>query len=285
MKDNMPNIGIVGFGFIGKAVCHGFSLHANIKIYDKYGDSPNTLEDTINSSDYIFVGVPTPMRDDGTQDLTYLDDAIGSIAEVATHQKIIIIKSTVVPGTNRSFALKYPKHYFISNPEFLTQRTFRLDFINSARIIVGGQPQATSWVRDLYRIRFPHTPIYRTTWEAAEIVKYMTNCFFALKISFCNEVYQLCDKLQIPYNDLKAMWLSDGRVGNSHTDVPGHDGDLGYGGKCFTKDVQAFITWAESTGMTFETLRAAESVNTKVRSLKDWENIKGATSQCQYIEE
>jgi len=280
-----PKIGIIGFGFIGKAFAHGFSLHADLRIYDKYQDSQHTLEETVNQSDYLVIGVPSPMKDDGSQDLSYLADAISSINKVATHQKVIIIKSTVVPGTTRAFAMKFPNHYFVSNPEFLTQRTFRLDFINTARVIIGGPKQATGWVRRLYRGRFPHTPVYMTTWEAAEIVKYMTNCFFALKISFCNEMYKVAEAVQIPYDDLKLMWMADGRIGNSHLDVPGHDGDFGYGGKCFPKDVQAFIKWIESLGLTAETLSAAERVNNSVRKNRDWEEIKGATSQCQYVED
>ncbi len=79
-------------------------------------------------------------------------------------------------------------------------------------------------IEALYRNRFVHTPIYKTTYEGAELVKYMANCFFALKISYLNEIYDIAKKLGIEYDDLKKMWLADGRIGNSHADVPGHDG-------------------------------------------------------------
>jgi len=157
-----------------------------------------------------------------------------------------------------------------------------LDFINSARIILGGKKKDTTKVEKLYRERFTHTPIYKTTWEAAEVVKYMSNSFFAVKISFLNEMYEVAKHIGVPYEDLRDMWLADQRIGNSHTDVPGHDGQRGYGGKCFPKDVPAFINWGADKGLVLNMCRAAERVNARVRKIKDWLDIKGATSKNDY---
>lgn len=278
----MRNIGIVGFGFLGRAIAHGFSLHSNIKIYDKYDEGYDSLEDTVHNSDFIFICVPTPMKDNGEQDLAYMHDAIFNVVTTADDPKVIILKSTIVPGTTRFFAGAHPGHEFVHNPEFLTQRVAKLDFINQSRIILGGEKTATSKISVLYRDRFPHTPIYETTWEGAEVSKYMVNCFFALKVSFCNEMYDIAEHIGIPYEELRNMWLSDQRIGNSHHDVPGHDGDRGYGGKCFPKDVEAFICWAREEGVDLETLKAAVKVNNRVRTDKDWEHIKGATSNCKF---
>lgn len=281
----MENVGIVGFGFLGRSFVHGFSLHANIKIYDKYDNTYDSLEDTVNSSKFIMIGVPTPMYDDGSQDLSNMDDAVKSVVDIADKKKIIVLRSTIIPGITRKYADKYPDHDFLFHPEFLTERSAKLDFINAARIIIGHKESsdgAAMQFKNLYRSRFSHTPIYLTTWEAAEVVKYMCNSFFAVKVSFLNELYDVANHIGISYDELKNMFLADARIGNSHTDVPGHDGNRGYGGKCFPKDIQAFIKWAESEGLKLDVCDAADKVNKRVRIVKDWLDIKGATSKNNY---
>lgn len=280
-----PNIGIIGFGFLGRALAHGFVLHANLKVYDKYQNEFDTLEETVNESDYIFVGVPTPMRDDGSQDLTNIEDAVYNVDRVAKTPKLIILRSTIIPGTTRMIAAKYPDHEFVFFPEFLTERTSKLDFINCARLIFGGGLRQTLKVEELFRGRFPHTPIYHTTWEAAETAKYMANCFFAIKVSFLNEMYDIAERIGVKYEILRDMWLADFRIGNSHSDVPGHDGERGYGGKCFPKDVKAFVAWAERNGVTADMCKAADCVNERIRKKKDWFDIPGCTSQNNFEKE
>jgi len=278
-----PRIGICGWGFVGKAVTHGFCLHADLKIYDKYQTGLNTLEETIKESDYLFICVPTPMNNDGSQDLSCIYDVMENINKLNVTGKIIIIKSTVIPGTTRKIAKKYPNHFFVFNPEFLTERSAKLDFINTARIILGGSTHlALDSVEKMYRVRFTHTPIYKTSYEGAELVKYTNNCFFALKISYLNEIYEICQKLGLDYNELKNMFLADQRIGNSHCDVPGHDGGKGFGGKCFIKDINALTKWANGMGINLDTLEAAIKVNKRIRLDKDWENIKGATTKNNY---
>jgi UDPglucose 6-dehydrogenase len=279
-----PTVCVFGFGFLGRAFTHGFYLHANIKIYDKYDNSYDSLDDAVNSSRMIFVGVPTPMSDDGSQDLSNMDDAVRSIVRVAKSRKIIVLRSTIIPGTTRAYAEKYPEHDFSFMPEFLTERQAKLDFINSARFIFGGERHITNELEKFFRIRFEHTPIYHTTWEAAEMVKYMCNCFFAVKVSFMNEIYDMCEFIGIPYGEMKKMFLADARIGNSHCDVPGHDNLRGYGGKCFPKDVRAFIKWAEKNNLTADMCVAADKVNSIVREEEDWKDIKGATSAYDYKE-
>jgi UDPglucose 6-dehydrogenase len=277
-------VGVIGFGFLGRAFVHGFYLHADIKIYDKYENVYDTLEDTVNSSRMLFVGVPTPMFDDGSQDLSNMDDAVRNIVRVADSRKIIVLRSTAIPGTTRNYVEKYPDHDFVFMPEFLTERQAKLDFINSARFIFGGERHITDELERFFRIRFIHTPVHHTTWEAAELVKYMCNCFFAVKVSFMNEIYDMCKFIDIPYEEMKIMFLSDARIGNSHCDVPGHDGIRGYGGKCFPKDVRAFVKWAEKNNLTADMCVAADKVNSAVREIEDWKDIKGATSSYDYKE-
>jgi UDPglucose 6-dehydrogenase len=276
-------IGIVGFGFLGKALAHGFSLHADVLIYDKYENYYNTLEEVVNNSDFIFVSVPTPMKEDGSQDISNIKDAIESIEKESKERKIIVIRSTVLPGTTRVFAEKYSNHDFIFFPEFLTERSSKFDFINSSRLIFGGNnKEVLSEIEKLFRKRFTHTPIYKTSWEAAEIVKYMCNCFFAVKISYLNEIYDVAKYYNIDYNELKNMFLSDYRIGNSHVDVPGHDGLRAYGGKCFPKDVKAFINWAKEKDLSLDMCESADKVNERIREYKDWYDIKGCTNKNNY---
>jgi UDPglucose 6-dehydrogenase len=279
-----PKIGIIGFGFLGRAMVHGFILHADIKIYDKYDNTYDSLEETVNDSDFIFVGVPTPMLDDGSQDLSNMDDAVDGIVRTAKSRKSIVLRSTAIPGTTRAYAAKYPDHDFVFCPEFLTERAAKLDFINASRFILGGDKKITARLEEMYRVRFTHTPIYHTTWEGAELAKYMANCFFAVKVSFLNEMYDISENIGVSYEELKNMWLADYRIGNSHTDVPGHDGLRGYGGKCFPKDVKAVIRWAEDNNLHLDICKAADEVNDRVRPVKDWEYIRGATSAFDYEE-
>jgi len=282
-KSGLQNkIGIIGFGFLGTALAHGFNHCADIKIYDKYSAVYDNLYETVNETDFIFIGVPTPMRDDGSQDLSSMDDAVATVVNAATFNKIIVLRSTIIPGTTRKYAEMYPDHEFVFFPEFLSERTSKLDFINPTRLIFGGD-EAVWDVEELFRMRFPHTPIYITTWEGAEVAKYMANCFSAVKLAFMNEVYDIAQHLEVNYEELRDMaLLASGWVGNMHVDVPGHDGQRGYGGKCLPKDIQAFINWAKDNDLHLDMCEAAEKVNERVREIKDWLDIKGATSENDY---
>lgn len=286
----IQNIGIVGFGFVGSALAHGFSTYYNIKIYDKYCNQYDSLEDVVRYSTVIFICVPTPTNKDGLQDLSYIRDALSSISSISEEEndwddstkKILVIKSTILPGTTRKLSSEFPKHTIVFNPEFLTERTAKLDFINSSRIVLGGMHYPTSIVEIMYRKRFPHTPIFKTSWEGAELVKYMCNSFFAMKISFMNEMYDISQKLNVPFDELKDMFLTDYRIGNSHCDVPGHDGKRGFSGLCLPKDSNAFWHWAEQNGMILDSIKTACKINDRIRPEKDWENIKGASDKNKY---
>ena len=278
----MKSIGIVGNGFVGSAVAGGFVLHANVMIYDKDPlRCTNTLQEVLDQCEYIFVGVPTPMHsvENGEIDLTILDNVMKEINDLNTSSdNIIIIKSTVIPGTTETYVKRFPNLNIVFNPEFLTERTARLDFINTARIVIGGEPHLCDRVEDLYRDRFIATPIIKTDAESAEFIKYMCNCFFATKVAFMNEMYQMAQEHTLDWDTVMAGFLSDGRIGNSHTDVPGHDGDLGFGGKCFPKDINAFIKYFEENNVQPTLLKAAWAKNLEVRKNHDWLKIVGAVA-------
>jgi UDPglucose 6-dehydrogenase len=131
----------------------------------------------------------------------------------------------------------------------------------------------------LYRIRFPYVKIVKTDFGTAQLIKYMANCFFATKISFMNEMKQICDAIDGNWNEAMDGFISDGRIGNSHIDVPGHDGNLGFGGKCFPKDINAMISKSLELGINPTVMIAAWEKNLEVRDDLDWLRIKGAVSK------
>lgn len=270
---NRPNIGIIGMGYVGSSIAHGFSLVANIKVYDINPIlSQNTLEETIRDSKYIFICLPTPMKDNGEADISIIDDTLNKINKMGWFpRKIFIIKSTIPPKTTLRLKGRYPRMRIIHNPEFLTARNAKLDFINSSRIILGGNKRDTKEVKNLYRMRFPTTPIIETDSTTAEIVKYACNAFFSCKVSFLNEIYDICKALNCDYNEVKGMMLLDQRIGNSHMDIPGHDGDRGWGGSCFPKDINAFIQIAKQLNISPLMLLATWEKNLEVRKKRDWE--------------
>lgn len=279
-------IGIIGNGFVGSAIMHGFILHTkDIMIYDKDPKrSTHRLGELALHCDVIFVCVPTPMYESGECDLSIVESVVDEFMSFVFRKKkqTLVIKSTVVPGTTEKLAKKYennPWVSFVFNPEFLTERKARLDFINTSRIVLGGDnEEALQQVEDLYRLRFPYTKIIKTDFGTAQLIKYMCNCFFATKVSFMNEMFQVCEAIEGDWEKAIEGFITDGRIGNSHIDVPGHDGDLGFGGKCFPKDLNAMIKRAEEVGVSPDVMKGAWEKNKQVRKDLDWYDIPGAVS-------
>jgi len=275
-------IGIVGKGFVGSAVQHGFSAtvgcNAEVKVYDKDPlRSLNSLEETINDSEFIFISVPTPSSKDGSIDLTILDSVLQDISNISTNDNgIFLIRSTIIPGTTRNFQSKFNNLKLVFNPEFLTERSAHFDFINQSRYIFGGDKNNTKKVAELFRWRFGNSiSVLETDYESAELIKYMANTFFATKISFLNDMKLLSDKCNANWEDVIDGFVRDGRIGHSHLNVPGWDGKYGFGGSCFPKDIQAIIFLGEELGIDMAVLKGAWKTNLKVRPEKDWEQLKG----------
>jgi UDPglucose 6-dehydrogenase len=266
-------VGIIGNGFVGEAQAFAFSPISDVRIYDIDPlKATHTLEETLEQ-EFIFVCLPTPMRMDGTQDLSFIENFFGSISP--TIDQIFIIKSTVLPGTTELMGDKYPEFAIIFSPEFLTERTAKLDILTQARIILGGDPKLTGRVKSLFEDRFMNRHFILTDTRTAEYIKYMNNTFFATKVSIMNEFYRLSQKIDVNWDDAMHGFASDGRVGDSHLHVPGPDGSLGYGGTCFPKDVNALLKFAESVGTKMNTIEGGWITNLEVRPEKDWEKMKG----------
>ena len=277
----MKKIGIIGRGFVGSAVEFGFSAqtgcNAQVKVYDKDPKlSLHTLEDTVNDSEFIFVSVPTPSNSDGSINLDIIHDALCSISKINRQNNIILIRSTITPGTTSLFQQEFSNLNLVFNPEFLTERSAKYDFINQSRFILGGDKKHTEQVANLFQWRFGNsTPIIETNFETAELIKYMNNCFFATKVSFLNEMKLISDQVGSDWDLAIEGFVRDGRIGHSHLSVPGPDGKMGFGGSCFPKDIQAIINFAKNFNLNLNTLEGAWKTNLSVRPEKDWEKLKG----------
>lgn len=279
----MKNIGIIGRGFVGSAVEFGFGPQtgcdwATLKIHDKDPlKSLHSLEETVNKSDFIFVSLPTPSNKDGSINIDMIVDAFNDINKVNKRDdNIFLLRSTVVPGTCEKIAEKYPKLNLVFNPEFLTERSAKFDFINQSRYIIGGDKKYTEKVGELFKKRFGQSiAIIQTNYNTSEMIKYMNNCFFATKISFLNEMRLVADKSNVNWDLAVEGFIRDGRIGHSHLQVPGPDGKFGFGGSCFPKDIRAMISFGKTLGLDMNTLNGVWETNLKVRSEKDWEKLKG----------
>ena len=264
-------VGIIGNGFVGEAISFAFSSVSDLYVYDT--NPLKSLDDlqSVHACDFVFICVPTPMFQDGSQDLSYVENTF----EKATSKPIYILKSTVLPGTTEKFSKKYSNFKIIFSPEFLTERTAKLDMLTQSRIILGGDLSLTEKAKSLFNQRFKINNIIQTDSKTAELTKYMNNTFFATKVSIMNEFKLLCDKIGANWEDALKGFVSDGRIGDSHLNVPGHDGKLGYGGTCFPKDVNALLTFSKKHDIELNTIKGGWNTNLKVRHEKDWEEKVG----------
>lgn len=276
----MHKVGIIGLGFVGGATSRAFAQYADVKVYDKYKNIGSLEEVAVQ--DVVFVCVPTPMKPDGTCDTSIVEGVVADLHILHPNaDREVIIKSTCPPKFFQQVQEKYPSAGMIFyNPEFLTERTADLDFIQSPRFIFGcWNPMrfGTNFrVRKLFEHRFPGTPISFMHWEEAALVKYGCNVFFTVKLSFFNELAAIASKIQFAnFPTIINEILQDGRIGRSHFQVPGHDGDKGWGGVCFPKDNRAFSVFAKELGVEPLMADAAWEVNNRVRTNRNWEKEKG----------
>jgi len=219
------------------------------------------------------------MRPNGSCDIRILESAIENINQECKNdpgrnRPILVIKSTVPPGTtaeiNKTSMLKV-----CFSPEFLTEANSFDDFKNQTRIIIGGPRPATGKVKQMFRRAFPEIPIIKTGSNTAETVKYFINCFLATKVTFANEMYDICSAAGIDFDKVTEYALYDSRIGKSHLMVPGPDGDRGFGGHCFPKDMEALIYFAEQLDIDPRLLKNVLDKNDSLRAHRDWESMKG----------
>jgi len=261
-------IGIIGQGFVGNAIYQKFKSYYEIKTYDLDSSKCNATEQETLDNEIVFVCLPTPMNADGSCNVNLVENAVKRCSEFGI-TKTVVIKSTISPGTTARINSLYPNLDVIFNPEFLTEANAVNDFNNQDRIILGGPRPGTTKLRRIYSKVFPNAHIIKTDSTHAEMVKYLTNTFLSVKVSFANEVYQICNKLNIDYDKVVEYATLDKRLGKSHWQVPGPDGDFGYGGHCFPKDLSALIYLADNLDTVSNVLWANRDTNDKLRNRID----------------
>ena len=265
MSDNELKIGIVGHGFVGKATDWGFSKNTNKFIVDpKDGTNIDQLAEF--NPELIFVCVPTPMGENGIQDSSIIEAVIQELS-AKCRESIIVIKSTVLPSILEKIEKANSK--IIYNPEFLREKHANEDFMNSEMIIFGGDKDIASQVSKFYldHSRCETKKHVFMDISSASLVKYTINTFLASKVMFFNELHEVFNKLKS--NDSWELFIKtlslDKRIGESHMNVPGHDGKKGFGGACFPKDTAALLKYAKGIGVELDVLRTVINKNNIIR--------------------
>ena len=276
-------IGIIGNGFVGRATNKLECKDVNVIIYDvvpKLCSPPTTTLYDICNCDIIFISVPTPMNKDGSCHINILIDVLSQInGIVRICDKLIVIRSTVPPGTCDNLGC-----YFM--PEFLTEKNYINDFINNSNWIFGlkGKPLDNEFKNKITELinlsyknnKIKHNTINFVTNKEAEMIKLFRNNFLATKISFCNEMYQFCNKKDINYENVRKLAVLDKRIGESHTNVPGHDGKHGFGGTCFPKDTNNMLHELKKNNVDSYIINGVVNRNEKIdRPDHDWKKNIG----------
>jgi len=280
-------LGIIGYGFVGEATAHSFNKRSNgidnilhHDIDSSKGGYP--LREVIDRSDYIFISIPTPMREDINGnwlgiDLSIVEDTINNVTQLTDYtKKIVIIRSTVAPGTTQRFEEEYPMTNFSFNPEFLKEATYLEDALKPDRIVLGSNNSDVGCsIFRLYQERFREVPIYQVGTTEAEIAKYHANVFLATKVAIANLFYDLCQSSGANYEAVKEVVGADPRIGKSHLSVTE---ERGFGGKCFPKDMAAIMGEFRDRGLNYSLLAAIWGYNLRVREIQDWKSIPGAVT-------
>jgi nucleotide sugar dehydrogenase len=235
-------IGVIGLGVVGQAVRTVFQeKHSDVIGYDT--KNPADVFEDLLSSDFLFLCLPSPTAQ-GKQDLSAIEQTLAKL-EAAKYNGVVVLKSTVLPGTTARLQ-KTVSFDMVHNPEFLSAKSALEDFRHQKTILIGSlREKALTKVWSLYFDMFADTQalIHIGTSDETEMAKYMSNVFFAVKVGVFNEFYQVCQELGISYqNSVDAATIATDWLHEMHTKVPGTDGQMGWGGMCFPKDVIAFTT-------------------------------------------
>ena len=280
----MKKISIIGSGWVGTAIGKGLiELGNEVFFYDIVDKNhPNFTKDinhAIENSNVSFICVPTPTRENGEIDLSYIKEATKNIGKALANKAeyhVVVVKSTVVPETTENVVIPILEKYsgkkvgenFSScmNPEFLTEISgtwskeggTKKDFFTEDRIVIGEYDKRSGDVlEELYKP--PDKPIFRTDLKTAEMIKYTSNCMLATKISYWNEIFLICKELSIDSQTVANIVSVDPRIGRYGT-VHGK----AFGGKCLPKDLKAFISFAKKY-RNVRLLKAVDEINEEMK--------------------
>ena len=254
--DMQGKILVMGVGWVGGTVARWLESQG---LAPRMYDPPKGLgsDADLAAADTIIICLPTPYDDaKGGFDLSYVESGVAALQG----SKIIVIKSTVLPGTTDALQAKYPQHVFLFNPEFLRQASADADFAHPDRQIVGARKEHRAQA-EAFLALLPPAPFSKiVTPMEAETVKYFGNCFLATKVVFANQLFDLCAAIGVEYDAVKDCAGADPRIGTGHLQVL-HDGYRGYGGSCFPKDMRALIQLGDRVGAPLVLLKEAERLN------------------------
>jgi len=243
----MKKIGVIGCGFVGSAVVEAFKVDHRVMVVDP-AKFPKVQIGTLNEwePDVVFICVPTPEGLDGAVDGSIVRQVLRDLEP----GPLVVVKSTITP----EYLIAQNMHKrIVFNPEFLTQRKASDDFLNPPFMIYGGDYENSIEVHDIFmesRVNMPEMEhVAFCDIASACFVKYTLNCYLAMKVTFMNEIYQLHKMhCSTSWDEFRSMLTLDPRMGKSHLQVPGPDGEFGFGGACFPKDTQAFAAFARQNG-------------------------------------
>lgn len=265
-------VGIIGNGFVGNAMYQNFTGFVDVEVHDLVPEkSTMGMQELVEFADVLFVSVPTPSNEDGSCNTTFVENVVKLIYSIKKDAKVVI-KSTVVVGTTNKLAALYPEMKLAFNPEFLTEANSYVDFRDQKLIVIGSEDDKfREELLEFYSdFVWKHSKngkgnIVKVGTKEAEMFKYLANCFLAAKLTFANEMYQLCSISGIDYNVLRKVAELDVRLGETHWKVPGTDGRMGWGGSCFPKDTNALTCFAREQGSPLKLLEEAIVLNNKHR--------------------
>lgn len=254
-------ITITGLGHVGTTLAEWLQADNDVTLFDIKNGSPYPSEE-VRSCDLEFICVGTPEASDGSCDTSQVEAAIDQ-----STSPLIILKSTVPPGTTQGLAERFHRK-IVHSPEFFGElKSSSAYWSNESEMpftILGGVPEAVAEARGkLQQLRAEDHIFYSCSSTEAELIKYMENCFLALKVSFCNEFYSLAALLKLDWESVRKGWLLDPRIGESHTVV--HVNDPGFGGRCFPKDTKAITTFARNLGHDLPIMEASIEANDLIR--------------------
>jgi len=261
-------IGIVGYGYVGKAMFNYFKNTYETIYYDPFITGSCT-KDEINSCNLAVVCVFTPSKENGECDISIVEEVIEWI-----NTPLILIKSTVKIGTTKYLKEKTKKNIVFS-PEYIGESTYDTGYFNFNQnmkqhsfFTFGGDKKDTKQIVDIFQIISGPTKIYKQTDETtAEIAKYMENAFFSTKLVFCYEFNEICKKYDVDYNEARECWLLDPRIGASHTSVFANK-ITPFDGKCLPKDLKAVINSAEQIGYNPIFLKEVLESNNRISNIR-----------------
>lgn len=257
----MLKLAIIGWGFVGKAVDYGFNNPKVEKciIDPLLGTNISLLKSFV--PDVTFVCVPTPMGEDGKINSSILDETVTYLEKNISG--LIVVKSTVTPDIIREYGKSV-----VYNPEFLTEKSANEDFVNPIMHIFGGFYENTKVLEQIYQqySNCKPCPVYHMTRKDASLVKYGINSYLASKVIWFNQFYDVVNAADGNFGKIVSAITTDARVGTSHTTVPGFDTRRGFGSACFSKDIPAFIKFAENIEQDFTILKEVWNSNCDYRN-------------------